>query len=253
MTSLRRLTLSILFAFSAHAASPVYADGQRIESPAHRVSLVELFTSEGCSSCPPADRWMSELKNDERIWERMVPVAFHVDYWDYIGWPDRFARKAFGERQRNYARTGNVASVYTPGFVVHGEEWRGWFRYPTLDLTSPPPAGILRLDIAADGATVKANYIAAATSPEPLDLHLAVLGFDISTPVKAGENEGRTLEHDFVVLGYSTAPMDGGSPKFNVSTSMPKARVKAPRRALAAWVSPRGEQKPLQAAGGWLK
>ena len=127
----RPLALLTLLTLSVTPTAQVTAegDGQRIESPAHRVALVELFTSEGCSSCPPADRWLSELKHDERIWDRLVPVAFHVDYWDYIGWPDRFATKAFGERQRNYARGGNVASVYTPGFVVHGEEWRGWFRY----------------------------------------------------------------------------------------------------------------------------
>ena len=96
----------------------------KLDSGNSRVALVELFTSEGCSSCPPADRWMSQLKDDKRLWKQVVPVAFHVDYWDYIGWPDRFATPEYSERQKNHRRLGNVYSVYTPGFLVNGREWQ---------------------------------------------------------------------------------------------------------------------------------
>lgn len=99
-----------------------------IESPPERVALLELYTSEGCSSCPPADRWLSELKTNNELWTRVVPVAFHVDYWDYLGWPDRFAAASFSNRQREYALQGAVSTVYTPGLIYNGSEWRDWRR-----------------------------------------------------------------------------------------------------------------------------
>jgi len=228
------------------------ADTRRIESPAERVTLIELFTSEGCSSCPPADRWLSELVDDPRLWKQLVPVAFHVDYWDYIGWPDRFASPDFSARQSSHARTGVVRSVYTPGFVVHGEEWRGWFRRPVLDLAPPPPAGILRLDVDTAAGRVDARYTAAEAVDGSLELHLAVLGFGLQTDVRAGENDGRTLRHDFVVLGHARVPLAGASPRFHATAALPGVDVAPPRRALAAWVSRVGETRPLQAAGDWL-
>ena len=94
---------------------------------------------------------------------------------------------------------------------------------------------------------------AIRTTPGALELHLAVLGFDLRTRVQAGENEGRVLEHDFVVLGYGRVPMQGTGAVFVASTSMPPAELPAPRRALAAWVSRAGDQAPIQAAGGWLR
>lgn len=243
-------TLAAAYLFGLQDAA---AQSQRIESPTHRVALVELFTSEGCSSCPAADRWLSGLVDDERLWQQVVPVAFHVDYWDYIGWPDRFARPAYSQRQRDYARSGNVRSVYTPGFVVHGEEWRGWFRRPVLRLADQPPAGTIVLDVAADGAQVAASYSAGGDESGALDMHLVVLGFGLTTAVKDGENEGRILTHDFVVLGYRRIRMSGTSPHFSATSTMPETQITSPRQALAAWVSRRGEQAPLQAAGNWLR
>jgi len=233
------------------AAFAAGAQTQRIQSPAQQVALVELFTSEGCSSCPPADRWMSELKSDKRLWNTLVPVAFHVDYWDYIGWPDRFAAPTYSTRQRDYHRYAGLRSVYTPGFVVKGEEWRGWFRRPILNLDPPPAAGVITLDIASDGARVDASY--AAPSQQPLELHLAILGFDLETKVRAGENDGRVLRHDFVVLGYQRIAMQGSGSRFVATATLPTPRIAAPRHALAAWVSQQGNPAPLQAAGGWLK
>src|SRR3989442_5219435 len=89
-----------------------------------RVSLVELFTSEGCSSCPPADSWLSGLCEDAGLWKRFVPVAFHVDYWDGLGWKDRWASPEFSTRQRTYAAAWRSGSVYTPGVDLNGQESR---------------------------------------------------------------------------------------------------------------------------------
>ena len=243
----------LLVALLLPIAPPSHAQTQRIESSAQRVTLVELFTSEGCSSCPPADRWLSALEDDPRLWQRIVPLAFHVDYWDHIGWPDRFASPAHSARQREHARRGGLGSVYTPGFVVHGEEWRGWFRTPVLTLEHPPPAGIITLEVDRAANGVRASFVAAARVAQPLELHLAVLGSGLVTEVSSGENAGRSLRHGFVVLGYSRSDMAGASPRFAAAATMPAARHRAPRLALAAWVSARGDPAPLQAAGGWLE
>ena len=81
----------------------VTTQAQTFESNNEQVSLIELYTSEGCSSCPPAERWLSKLADDESLWSHFVPLAFHVDYWDYIGWKDPYASKEYSQRQRRYA------------------------------------------------------------------------------------------------------------------------------------------------------
>src|SRR5689334_522273 len=103
------------------------------ESGETRNVLIELFTSEGCSSCPAAEKWLGALKSNQDLWRKIVPVAFHVDYWDRLGWRDRFAKPEFTARQQRYAAAWGGDAVYTPGFVINGKEWRSWF----VDNVSP--------------------------------------------------------------------------------------------------------------------
>ena len=244
---LRRLAV-----LSLAVAAPVLAAAQStdIRGPASRAALIELFTSEGCSSCPPAEKWMNGLTDHTDLWSRVVPVAFHVDYWDYIGWPDRFATREHSLRQRAYREVGHTRGVYTPGFVVGGREWRGWFRDPMLDLPSAPGVGPISVEV-RDGR-FEASFEPAVEVPETLELHVARLGFDLSTEVRAGENHGRTLEHDFVVLGWSRHRMSAAGAGYEASGSLPAASNPAPREALAVWVSVPGDPFPIQAAGNWL-
>lgn len=123
------LCLLFFTASDVNAATPTL-----YESADEQVSILELYTSHGCSSCPPADAWLSKLVDRPGLWDEFIPLAFHVDYWNDLGWPDRFASKTFTDRQREYARQGYLSSVYTPGFVLRGDEWRGWFmrRSPEL-------------------------------------------------------------------------------------------------------------------------
>lgn len=228
----------------------IHADPVSIEGSETRVQLLELFTSEGCSSCPPAEKWVNALKTDARLWREVVPVAFHVDYWDYIGWPDRFASPEHSERQRSYARRGYVQSVYTPGLVLGGEEWRSWFFSPRLKLDAGANVGPLRLNV--DAGSVSAEFLPAVVPSKPVELHLAILGFGLETAVKAGENRGKKLQHDFVVIGYKRVDMRQSGNKLTASSILPKARVQAARTAVAAWVSARGDPFPVQAVGGWL-
>ena len=214
----------VLAATLCAAAVAGAAETLTYESSAQRVALVELYTSEGCSSCPPADRWLSALRDDPRLWKTLVPVAFHVDYWNYIGWPDRFSSPAFSARQREHARQGAVASVYPPGFVVHGDEWRGWFRRPELALDHPPPAGILRLELDVGARSLEAGFTAAEALDGDLDLHVAILGFDIRTEVTAGENEGRTLRP-----GHETSYWPGEVVTTSSAEAGPAANDTSPR------------------------
>src|SRR6516164_9572668 len=92
----------------------------RFESGPAQVSLLELYTSEGCSSCPPAEAWLGELSRNPNLWRAVVPVSFHVDYWDNLGWKDGFSSREFTLRQRFYAASWGSESVYTPGFVLNG-------------------------------------------------------------------------------------------------------------------------------------
>jgi len=231
-------------------AAPAPAQEMVIESGERKVALLELYTSEGCSSCPPADRWFSTLNGDPRLWREVVPVAFHVDYWDYIGWKDRFASPLYGERQRQLAREGSVRTVYTPGLVVNGEEWRGWFSRPQLRVEPGPRVGRLRLEV--EGERVRLDFLPAIGGLATLDAHVALLGFDIETEVEAGENDGRRLQHDFVVLGYHRAAMRREDEGYRVALALPTPVAASTRRALAAWINVAGSLRPLQAVGGWL-
>lgn len=237
-------TIALAFATVSTAAE------LRLESPVHRVALVELYTSEGCSSCPPADRWIAGLLDDPRLWRELVPVAFHVDYWDDIGWPDRFADPAHADRQRSYARGGHLSAVYTPGWLVAGREWRTWFRRPVLALGRGPQVG--RLAIRVEGDAFSAAFSPEHSPASDLQLHVAVLGFGLSTEVRAGENRGRRLEHDFVVLGHRRLPLAAARGRFTAKGALPPRRIEAPRLGLAAWVSAADDPRPLQAVGGWL-
>src|SRR6059036_4275966 len=87
------------------------------QSSGKQPALIELYTSEGCSSCPPAETWLSRLKESPGLWRDFVPMAFHVDYWDYLGWRDPWAAQEFSDRQRAYAQSWRSRRIYTPGFV----------------------------------------------------------------------------------------------------------------------------------------
>jgi len=209
-----------------------------------QVALVELFTSEGCSSCPKADKWFNRLLDDPGLWKAIVPVAFHVDYWDKLGWQDRFGSRLNSERQYEYNNAGRIASVYTPCFVVNGNEWRGWFageKFPEIRKS----AGELAAELHGDRLAV--SWSGGHTG---LDLHVVILGFDLITRVTGGENRGRALGHQFVVLDHKKYHSENG--RWQVTLPLLADDGEATRYGLALWVNRPGELTPLQATGGWL-
>lgn len=222
----------------------------RFESGPAQTSLVELYTSEGCSSCPPAEAWMSHLKSDAGLWKNFVPLAFHVDYWDRLGWRDRLSSPQWTERQRNYAALWRSESVYTPAVVLNGREERDW---SSANPSQPNEklVGVLRVT-SADGKSFTFDFKPATGGTADYEAHLALLASGISTNVRAGENSGRNLEHDFVVLNLQSVALksEAGEAKARLTIS---ANVESgARRAVAAWVSRRGQLAAVQATGGWL-
>jgi hypothetical protein len=237
----RRLIFLPLVALSCFAGT-VRAGETVFESGPAKVHLLELFTSEGCSSCPPAETWLSGLKQHDRLWRDFVPVAFHVDYWDRLGWRDRFASKEWTQRQQQYAARWKASTVYTPGFVLDGAEASA--QVPT---GSSEKVGTLRLKI--DGNDVAVSFKPAKTEARGYEVYLAGPGSSLASNVAAGENRGRKLSHDFVVLWLQKAPLpaDLAEVKFKIDRSNP-----GKTGALAAWVVYAGDVVPIQATGGWL-
>ncbi len=224
-------------AFSAQAGEVVF------ESKPTRTHLIELYTSEGCSSCLTAEGWMTSLKNDPRLWQDFVPVAFHVDYWDHLGWRDPFAAKLWTDRQTDYSLLWKAESVYTPAFALDGKEWHQAALSPATD-----SAGVLK--VVVNGNRLTATFKPAAGAARRYDVHVAQLGFAMTADVTAGENNGTKLSHDFVVLGLTTETMKGGTKELKLIAPTIKSNAD-PRTALAVWVSEAGKLEPIQAVGGW--
>lgn len=223
--------------------------GQRFVSGPERATVVELFTSQGCSSCPPAEAYLNGLRRHEQLWRGIFPMALHVDYWDYIGWKDRFASPAHGQRQRAYARLLGARTVYTPAFFVNGRPWRrGLFsRQPTL---AEETVGRLEVSVADSG--VRAVFAPEGDAAGPLVLNVALLGMGLESSIAAGERQGSHSRHEFVVLGMAQVPPVSGAVHHWAGELPVIQRQGAAQLALVAWLSRRGNITPVQAAGGLL-
>lgn len=246
MKKLNLLSILTIFALGLTELSASPMQTATFGSDQAQTTLIELFTSEGCSSCPPADIWLSKLKDNPDLWKRIVPVAFHVDYWNGLGWPDRFSRPEFTDRQRRYATAWRIDSVYTPNFVVNGREWKGWFNSGMLS-APPAKAGKLRVTL-SNSIDIAATF--ESTQARPLKLEVALLGMNLESDVKRGENSGRKLHHDFVVLDLIQTDMRKESSHWTGSIALSKQSGAEKPSALAAWITENAT--PIQATGGWL-
>ena len=227
----------------------VRADEIRLTSGPARTSLLELYTSEGCSSCPPAEAQLSRMKEAAGLWKQFVPLAFHVDYWDRLGWRDRYAAPEYTARQSQYAALWQSESVYTPAFVLDGKEVRsglGKVGTPNEEKTGTLSA------TSKDGKTWALVFHPTQSGTADWDAHVALLGADIAAKIGAGENSGRNLKHDFVVLGEQTVSLKTEGEQAQGSLTIKGPQESAPRMAVALWVTRRGQMPPVQATGGWL-
>ena len=171
------------------------------DSGSARAVLMELYTSEGCSSCPPADRKLSQWKGQPEFAGRLVPLAFHVDYWDDLGWVDRFAAPRHAQRQRDLVARAGSRLIYTPQFLRNGRDWRSQGN-PLEAAGADGPAGAtisLGLDQSNPGKLAVSGEVRVPQRGREVDAYLAVYENNLESRVPRGENAGSTLHHDFVV------------------------------------------------------
>lgn len=253
----RRL-LGWLAASLLGTSPPTLAADCSAVSGAQRATLVELFTSEGCSSCPPADRWLSGFASRPPTPARpVIPLAFHVDYWDYIGWADRFASPIYTTRQKARMAATHGRFIYTPQTLIDGRDSSAWRQAGGPgQLPSGPPV--------AAGAKLALTLALAAGGPGEIHLlaerepntgreaqetvaYLAIYENGLHSEVGRGENAGQQLKHDYVVREWlGPFPFDGEG-RLDIRQHFKTAGIDPGRSGVAAIVESRDGSRYLQA------
>ncbi|MEP6511076.1 MAG: DUF1223 domain-containing protein [Dokdonella sp.] len=178
---------------------PVARADCSVRSGAARAHLVELYTSEGCSSCPPADRWLSALPANAQL----IPLAFHVDYWDSSSWTDRFSDPRFTQRQHSLAARSNSSLIYTPEIAVDGREWRAWSSGKPPPLTTAQPVQLVLQIDPGQSLHVHLEAMPAVGADATSFVAWFALSEDkLTSAVRGGENRGVELHHDHVVRAF---------------------------------------------------
>ncbi|HXZ48483.1 MAG TPA: DUF1223 domain-containing protein [Usitatibacter sp.] len=252
--AIARFTARFLPALLACAAIPAHALQCKAASGPQTRALVELYTSEGCSSCPPADRWLSRFAHD-RPDSRVVPVEFHVDYWDLDGWKDPYSDPRYTLRQDRLQKATGARFVYTPQVVVGGRDmpdWRSGWRFPlaVAHITTQPARAALAIDAtvaddASIGGTVEAT-LGPGTPTDQLSLFVVALQNGLASRVTAGENSGERLKHDFVARDMASLALSQSAGRLEFAFK-PHADWAAGSMSLAAFVQDRKTGEVLQA------
>ena len=229
------LLLSIFIHNSASAANATC----ETRSGTLRAQLIELYTSEGCSSCPPADKWLNALVPKVVAAEEVVPLAFHVDYWDRLGWRDRFADPAYTARQYAYSKVSGSSFVFTPQVILAGRNYGAWSSNSSVQkdvrnavAVVPDASFVLRQQAVVSGKLefeVQAQ-LRQSVSLSDVRIYAALFQNGLVSNVGKGENSGSRLNHDYVVRGLLTSKAVDQSGKiiFKDSFVLPEdAQVKA--------------------------
>lgn len=165
--------------------------------------VVELFTSQGCSSCPPADRLLANLATHDDI----IALALHVDYWDYLGWTDDFAKPEYSNRQRRYARTWNERSVYTPQMVVQGVHYMVGSRNDEIQrqiMQAEDAAPKVSVSARNEGRAIHIRMDALRSGISEADIFLVRYSNSETVVIERGENAGKTIEYINIVKSWET-------------------------------------------------
>lgn len=247
LTRHRKLILIAAFFFNLNNTQAE----QSFVSSYKQVHLLELFSTQSCSSCPPAQAWISNLKNSPMLWKTFVPIVFHVDYWDYLGWKDPYSKAEYSQRQKQYVNEWLNSGAYTPMFVLDGKENRN--RLQSELETSGSRVGILKA-IEKSKLVYDIEFSPNMKNSEALYINYAVLGNEITTQITSGENEGLKLKHDFLSLKAGQMLLKGKNQIFTgrIKINLEKSPSES-QRALVFWVSKGNSLKPLQAVGGPIK
>ena len=225
-------------------------------SARHTTALVELYTSEGCDSCPPADRWMSALASRGFAPDKVVPIALHVDYWDYIGWKDPYGKRQFSGRQRKMAALARSALVYTPQVLLQGRDFRHWSTPAFAEAVARINAQAARARIVLALDTGKQGVFRVEAAAELLGdpakgkpaLYLAAYENRLVSDVLAGENRGKTLAHDYVVMEWVGPVEFGGRSRLLERRDLPLLpKAASANSGIAAFVQDGSGGEVLQA------
>lgn len=245
-------TLAVALLLSAGMAARGEGESWVCQSTERKTSLVELYTSEGCSSCPPAERWFTGLKDSPMLWKDFVPLAFHVDYWNHLGWRDPWSQTDFTKRQTAYAELWQSESVYTPEFVLNGKEWQVSGARREIPAPADTKVGVLTARLVTTNRW-RVSFSPVRSQAGEYEVNAALLESGISSHVKAGENRGRKLVHDFAVIKLTkdTLSLRDGTCSGEV-TLPPPERTLTGRLAIAFWVTQLRQMQSIQATGGWL-
>ena len=209
--------LALILALAVPIASAQTCPAAEAHSGATVPRVVELYTSEGCDSCPPADRWLRALPAAGITADKAVALSLHVDYWDYIGWKDPYAKPQFTERQKETGAINKSTVIYTPQVVLGGRDFRRWsggIADEVKRINAQPAKADIALEIrdAGAGRIEVAGSAQAKRSEDRADavLILALYENGLVSPVQAGENKGATLQHDYVARDWG-APVALGA------------------------------------------
>jgi len=228
----------------------LFAQDYTFESKENRVNIIELYTSQGCSSCPPADKWLSKLKKDPNLFKDFIPMAFHITYWDFIGWKDIFAKKLHDNRQRYYSnKVWKKNSVYTPQFIINAKEYKRWFSNQSFPIFENKYGGDLKVNF--NNNKIKVSYFNKNIKNQKIYLNIGILGFNYNIDIKRGENKYKTLEHDFVMLNHIQKFAEIKNNRLNINTNLLNIEKNTNKKALVIWLS-NYDSDILQATGGYI-
>ncbi|MEO8631325.1 MAG: DUF1223 domain-containing protein [Betaproteobacteria bacterium] len=236
-------TVAALLACSSFASA--HAQQCQIQSTAQRVTVVELYTSEGCNSCPPADRWFSGLAQQGVSPDKAILLAYHVDYWNQLGWTDRFSRASFSARQRDVASRASRGVVYTPQIVLDGRDLRHGYNVEQLrgklaDINHQKGQAKIQATVSRSGNDVGVSGEVQMLDPKMSKgawVWIAAFENGLSSPVNAGENAGKRLYHDYVVRDLAGPFLIGadGRAQLNQHITLP-ADANAARTGIAIFI-----------------
>ncbi len=236
------------------AAGPVFGAACDARSGPQSVPLVELYTSEGCSSCPPADRWLSSAFGKGAAPAAGIALAFHVDYWDRLGWTDRFASPAFTERQYAGMRANRARFVYTPQVLVQGRDFPEWHDRRAMAALASAAANPARAEIALEAQREGGSIAVKATARVPSGadrngavLYVALADDGLASDVRAGENAGARLTHDHVVRELRKGPSADANGDIRWTVALPLPPEKGSASTIVAFVQNPGAGDVLQA------
>jgi len=231
---------------------PFESEGKNIKnfnSGEKKVHILELYTSQSCSSCPPADKWLNQLQHSNLLWNKVIPLEFHVSYWNHLNWKDIHSKDEFNDRQRHYDRL-NKTGVYTPQVLLNGVDYRKWRWMGHTYLNKESSPGNLSVKYNKELGKAYVEF-----KPNSDNKNLICFGAEIKgglvKDITSGENSGKTLKHEFVVKNLMSNKMITKDNRYVCEINIYDVGANK-KRAVAFWVADKSNLKIIQATGGRL-